>query len=257
MKRPTASRRLRQKRIAKFRARRRARRSKRSSASPGQRYVRPGERISAPRRIDIIRGSGAELVKFLRAVAQTVLVASQPVVLDFRFTHAFYPAGTLLLLAELDRVIAMSPLPKPITLINPRLGRPREVLKQIGVHDMTGDVCNVVPSRQDVVFWKATKGKDQSGGNIEMLEAVARKVNQAHANQLSVSGAWRGLSEAVANSVDHAYKRPRVDGFAGLESTRWWMLTQLRGGIFTMAVCDLGCGYRATINQTIPALLSG
>ena len=146
----------------------------------------------------------------------------------------------------------MSDLSKPITILAPRLQRPREVLKQIGIYEMTGDRSDVVPERDDVVYWKALKGADQSGGNLAMLEVVAERVNKAHARQLELSGAWRGVSEAVANSVEHAYKVPRADGFAGLPSTRWWMFTQLRDGIFTMAVCDLGCGYRATIGLNLP-----
>ena len=161
-------------------------------------------------------------------------------------------AGTILLFAEIDRVIALSELSKPVTIVDPRLRKPREVLKQIGIHELTGDRCDVVPEREDVVYWKATKGADQSGSKLAMLEAVAERVNKAHAKQLELSGAWRGVSEAVANSVEHAYKFPREDGFAGLATTRWWMFTQLRDGVFTMAVCDLGCGYRATINQTLP-----
>ena len=168
------------------------------------------------------------MVKFLRAMAATVLVNKTPVKLDFRFTESFYPAGTILLFAEVDRVVSMSDLPKPITILDPRLRRPREVLKQIGIHEITGDRCDVVPEREDVVYWKATKGFDQSGQNLAMLEVVAEKVNRAHAQQLELSGAWRGVSEAVANSVEHAYKLPRVDGFAGLPKTRWWMFTQLR-----------------------------
>lgn len=198
------------------------------------------------------RGSGPGVIKFLRAMARTVLVDRVPVKLDFRFTESFYPAGTILLYAEIDRIVSLSDLSKPITLIDPRLRRPREVLKQIEIHEITQDRCDIVPERQDVVYWKATKGVNQSGGNLAMLEVVAARVNLDHADQLELSGAWRGVSEAVANSVEHAYIRSREDGFAGLADTRWWMFTQLRDGVFTMAVCDLGCGYRSTINQTLP-----
>lgn len=188
----------------------------------------------------------------LRAVAHTVLVSRTPVRLDFRFTEAFYPAGTILLFAEIDRIVTLSDLPKPITLIDPRMRRPREVMKQIGIHDLTGDSCDVVPERFDVVYWKATKGIDQSGEKLAILEAIAKEVNKEQVQQVELNGMWRGVTEAVANSVEHAYKFAREDGFAGLPETRWWMLTQLRDNVFTMAVCDLGCGYRATINQTLP-----
>ncbi len=252
MKKPSLEQFERQARIARYRLDERRRRSGKRSVPPANRYVAPGEWLSAPRRFDAVRGSGIEVAKFLRAMATTVLVNKVQVKLDFRFTESFYPAGTILLFAEVDRVVSISALPKPITIIDPRLRRPREVLKQIGIHDITGDRCDIIPEREDVVYWKATKGLDQSGDQMEMLERVAERVNKAHARQLELSGAWRGVSEAVANSVEHAYRFPRSDGFAGLERTRWWMFTQLRDGIFTMAVCDLGCGYRATIGQTLP-----
>ena len=30
------------------------------------------------------------------------------------------------------------------------------------------------------------------------------------------------------------------------------MFSQIKDGVFTLAVCDLGCGYKQTINETIP-----
>lgn len=216
----------------------------------------PGEYIRAPSKFDITRGSGVEVGKFLRALATTVLSMRKPVRIDFRLTESFYPAATILLYAEIDRLVSSSDLPKPITLLDPRLRRPREVLKQIGLHEITGDRCDVIPERQDVVYWKATKGLDQSGERLAMLEVVAERANAAHSHQIELSGIWRGVSEAVSNSAEHAYKFARLDGFAGLSHTRWWMFTQLREGIFTVSVCDLGCGYQATIDQTIPESFS-
>lgn len=218
------------------------------------RYVAPGELIQAPIKFDLTRGSGKAVVKFLRAVAASVLKLKTAVRLDFRLTESFYPAGTLLLCAEIDRIVTLSDLAKPVTLLDPRSRRAREVMKQIGIYEITGDSCDVVPEREDVVYWKSMKGADQSGEQLAVLESVAERVNKAHARQLELSGAWRGVTEAVANSVEHAYKRPRKDGFTGLEQTKWWMFTQLRDATFTMAVCDLGCGYRATIDQTVPEL---
>ncbi|RTD94421.1 hypothetical protein EJO68_11605 [Variovorax atrisoli] len=252
MKKPTIALKLRQARLARYRARERFLRAHLRRVPGANKYVVPGELIKAPKRFDVTKGSGREVVKFLRAVALAVLTKKIPVRLDFQLTESFYPAGTILLYAEVDRIVSLSELPKPITLRDPRARRPREVLKQIGIHEITRDRCDVIPEREDVVYWKATKGNDQSGEKLAILEAVAERVNTAHAQQLELSGAWRGVSEAVANSVEHAYKLPREDGFTGLPDTRWWMFTQLRQGTFTMAVCDLGCGYRATIAQTLP-----
>lgn len=252
MKKPTPELWARQERLARYRFLERLARRGRNQSFRGQKYVPPGEVLKAPHRFDLTRGSGLEVAKFLRAMARTVLFMNLPVRLDFRFTEAFYPAATILLFAEVDRLASSSSLAKPVTLVDPRLRRPREVLKQIGLHELTRDRCDIVPERRDVVYWRATKGLNQSGDRLAILEVVAERANKEHANQVALSGIWRGVSEAVANSVEHAYKQPRADGFAGLPDTRWWMFTQLRDATFTVAVCDLGCGYRATINETLP-----
>lgn len=252
MKKPTPYLYRRQARLAVLRDRQRRRHAERQYVPPQNRFVRPGSTLMAPIKFDAIRSEGLEVLKFLRAMAHTVLKLKIPVILDFRRTTIFFPVTTIYLFAEIDRVVALSELDKPITIIDPRLRRPREVLKQIGIHEITGDNCDIIPEREDVVYWKATKGRDQSGTDLAVLEVVAKRVNRDHAENLQLSGLWRGVSEAVGNSVEHAYKVPREDGFQGLDDTRWWMFTQLRSGTFTVAVCDLGCGYRKTIAETLP-----
>lgn len=252
MKKPTASLWLRQSRIAGFRESERQRRKSRPRGPKERRFTAPAGVIAAPKAFNITLGAGIEVVKFLRAVSTAVLNHGRRVVLDFRNTEAFYPPGAILLFSELDRIVTMSPMPKPITIRDPRQRRAREVMKQIGIHELTGDVCDIVPSLEDVIYWRASKGATQSGESLQFLEVVAERVNQAEARHLELTGVWRGATEAVANAVEHAYKLPREDGFQGLPTTRWWTFTQLRDSVFTMAVCDLGCGYRATIGLTIP-----
>lgn len=242
----------RQERIARYRQEEKTRRRGKRRKSPADRHVAPGETIRAPERFAIFQDGGREVGKFIRAISQAVLIGGKSVKLDFRFTTAFHPDGTILLYSEINRVVSLSALAKPITIIDPRFRRPREVLKQIGIYEITGDSCDIVPEREDVVYWKATSGYDQSGDRIAMLASVAERVNKSHADQIEISGVWRGVSEAIANSVEHAYKYARDDGFSGLDNVKWWMFTQLRDGIFTVAVCDLGCGYRKTVGQTIP-----
>lgn len=243
---------LRNKRLARYRAdeKKRLFRRKRKQATG---YVRPGKEIIAPIKFNLTRPDASEVVRFLQAVAQTVLKNGKPTRLNFKNTRSFHVAGTVLLFAELDRIIKLSELAKPVTIIEPRHRRPREVLKQIGIHQLTGDKSDTIPTREDVVFWKTTKGATQSGNVLgPILEFVAERANREHVRQVEVSGIWRGVSEAVSNTVDHAYEKPRSDGFTGLDDTKWWMFTQLRDQYFTAAVCDLGCGYRSTIDLTIP-----
>jgi hypothetical protein len=253
VKRPSRTLYERQARIARYRADERHSRRRKHYVQIGNRYVVPGEIIRAPAEFNLIRGAGKEVCKFLRAVARAVLIDKVAVKLDFSRTVNFHVPGTILLFAELDRIIATSDLAKPVTILDPIQRRPREVLKQIGIHTLTGDSCDTVPEREDVVYWKAIKGGTQSGDTYgSLVEVLAAKVNNDHARKIEVSGLWRSVSEAVTNSVDHAYKSSRFDGFSGLQTTRWWMFSQIRDNVFTIAVCDLGCGYRATISETIP-----
>ncbi|WP_343734482.1 hypothetical protein [Acidovorax sp.] len=252
MKKPSIELWIRQWRLAKYRSKAHRRSKKRHYIKPASKYVAPGEVIRAPSVFRLAGYYGVSVSKFLKAVARSVLDLKIATKLDFRNTTIFHQEAAILLFADLDRIANLAVIEKPLTIINPIARRPREVLKQVGMHDITGDVCNVIPSRQDVVYWKSTKGLDQSGSNLAVLEVVAEKVNKEHADQLVLDKLWRGVSEAVANSVDHAYKFPRFDGFQGLKDTRWWMFTQLRDGVFNVAVCDLGCGYGATIGHTIP-----
>lgn len=243
----------RQKRIARYRYKAKLLRKGKTHALIENKYIRPGEIIRAPKSFNLVRGAGLEVGKFLRAVAQTVLVNNQQVILDFKHTEIFHVPGTILLFAELNRIISTSKLIKPVTLIDPYRRRPREVLKQIGIHNLTSDRCDVIPEREDVVYWKATKGNTQSGDLYgPLIEAIAEKANKNHVKQVEVSGLWRSVNEAVANSLDHAYKKPRYDQFTGLQDTKWWMFSQIKDDVFTLAVCDLGCGYRQTINETLP-----
>jgi hypothetical protein len=210
--------------------------------------------LKAPTRINLTAGGQQRLVTFVRAIAQKVLREKRQVRLDFHQTESFAPAGTLFLFAEIDRIVELANIAKPISCRSPWRLRPREVLKQIGLFSLTGDNMSVVPRREDVVYWKATKGSDQSGDAFgPMVEHVAAACDKQATEKMEASGLWRGISEAVANTVDHAYHGERGDGFPHCEETKWWMFTQIREGLFTAAVCDLGIGYRRRAPSTIPA----
>jgi hypothetical protein len=240
-------------RIARKRARRRNRKAaKRKAQVRAVSYEK--NLFTVPWRFDIGGPTGRQVHAFLNAVCESV-AAGNPAQLDFRNTKIMYPVATILLYAEMDRLVSTSALPKPITIISPKSQRVREVLKQIGFYDLTGDKSTTVPSRQDVVYWQMAKGKDQSGPNLRLIEVVAERVKAEYGSNLILESLWRGVSEAVANSVEHAYKHPRRDGFQGLAETKWWVFTQVKDGVFFVCVCDLGCGYLATIGETISEIL--
>lgn len=240
-------------RLARYRLNEKLKRGLDKYLPKGRRFVSPGDYILAPENISIAGEDGVQLLKLIYAVSNAVLEKKLNVTISFKNTREFSASGAIILLSELDRIISSSNLAKPLTIQNPIYRKPREVMKQLGFHELTGDVCNIIPEREDVVYWKATKGGSQSGELYgELVEAIAERANKEAAKHIEVNRLWRSVNEAIANSIDHAYKKPRKDGFNGLPRTKWWMLSQIKDGYFTMAVCDLGCGYKNTINETLP-----
>lgn len=235
-----------QKKIAKARrSERRRLRARRPQARP--RVVT----LVAPENFNLTRGDGKRVVDFLQEIEHEVLTRGQSVRLDFRRSKLLYPPGVLLLYAELNRIISTATIHKPVKIVPPFSSRATQVLKQVGLFDLSGDKVNTVTTRQDVIYWRLAKGLSQSGDELKMLEGIADRVNSSDAENVQKSGLWRGISEAVNNAQEHGYTAAREDGFAGLESVRWWLLTQIRNQTFTAAVCDLGCGYAATLQPQI------
>ena len=250
MKRLSRWQRERHTRIARKHVQRRLRKAAKKRKTEAHVATYDKSYFKAPWRFDIGGPTGKQVRAFLDSVCDSV-AAGNLVRLDFRDTKIMYPAATILLYAEIDRIVSTSKLAKPVTILSPKSRRVREVLTQIGFYELTGDATETVPSRQDVVYWRQAKGKDQSGPNLQLIEVVAERVKAEHGSNLILDSLWRGVTEAVANSVEHAYKHPRLDGFQGLAETKWWVFTQVKDGVFFVCVCDLGCGYLATIGETI------
>ena len=207
--------------------------------------------LVAPENFNLTRGDGKRVEELLRDVEQVVLGRCQPVRIDFRNAKRIYVPGALILFAGLNRVIRLSKLDNPIRILPPIAIRARQVMKQIGLFDLCGASVAIKPTRDDVVYWRLATGATQSGDELQIIDAIAERVNVSDAQNVQASGLWRGVSEAVNNAHEHGYKLPRADGFTGLESRRWWLLTQIRDQTFTAAVCDLGCGYAATLEPEI------
>ncbi|WP_449471974.1 hypothetical protein [Sphingobium chungangianum] len=59
-----------------------------------------------------------------------------------------------------------------------------------------------------------------------------------------------GLSEAVINSLHHAYARERADGCGMFKERRWWMFTcEDDEGQLHVLICDLGIGIARSLSM--------
>jgi hypothetical protein len=160
------------------------------------------------------------------------------VVIDFSDVETIYPAGAVLLLAEVDRARSAQG-----SLLQARRCRTRlsdEVLQQIGVYNRVGIVCDEEPSSESVIHWRAASGvlaEGSAGGTIlsnyegRLAEPLTR-------------GLYDGMVEAMTNTVHHAYA-DEVPGGAALRKNigrRWWVLSEERDGMLAVVIADLGVG---------------
>lgn len=79
----------------------------------------------------------------------------------------------------------------------------------------------------------------------ERVNEQTNKAFESFEGRLSpelAKGMWKSVSEAVVNSVEHAYLEPRGVNGPRMHSSRWWMFSQEKEGQLTVAVCDLGTG---------------
>jgi hypothetical protein len=216
---------------------------------------KPRIRIQAPKEFSLTYGRASLVVDFIAQVSYQVLEVGNRVTLDFSKTAKLLVPGAILLFAELSRIAKLSKLGHTFRIKSPTLKKPRQVLKQIGIYEIAGTKLDETPSFSDVVYWRATSGANQNRESAlgELVEHITDQIiNPTHLTLISKKDLWSGVSEAVTNSVMHAYKHPRAsDQFAGLEDTKWWMFTQIKDNRLTVAVCDLGCGYRKTLDASI------
>lgn len=233
------------KKIAEERFKRRLRSSRKRAAKraqttfEGHRFL---EVISAP---DIIslqsKGPRRALLNFLKRVRYSVLIRRNPVMLNFTDTFFLTAPGTVLMTAELDR------MKRQIVVgdFNVRIRWSEDpvvnqVLHQVGIAGLCGqelDGNNESVFDESVRHWRYATGvqmNDIAGRALDRFEG--RIAENLH------SGLWKGVSEAVVNSVEHAYLEPRFADERTPDETRWWMFSQVRDQLLTVVVCDLGIG---------------
>jgi len=202
---------------------------------------RSTERIATPYAFNIgSLNNRRTFAKFLSKLRQCCLIYRQKVILDFSETAPLTAPGMLLFVAELDRIKRILGADFSVGIENVRNRLVNQVLKQIGIYALC-ELANMNASDanfdDEVRHWRYATGERANERTNRAFENVEGRLSPELAK-----GMWKGVSEAVVNSVQHAYKEPRgVDG-PRLGHSRWWMFSQEKDGQLTVAVCDLGIG---------------
>lgn len=210
--------------------------------------------VQAPIIVDIFKDSHRKkLLSFIDKMKAAFKFAKRNDVLmiSFRYTEKFIAAGTLLFFSELSRLKQLN-LGRGIKFrcTGAANEKANQVLKQIGLFKICGYSSPVVPQADDVVSWNVAHGWSiEPERYAPILEA--REGNLAPA---LLEGVWKGLAEATANAVEHAYIDVRADRLNLRSKTRdWWLFSQEKEGKIFVALCDLGIG----ISRSLPLTKRG
>ena len=118
----------------------------------------------------------------------------------------------------------------------PRKPRSLQVLTQTGICELLHMEKAPAVDREDTVHWKHTSGE-------WLIAQPARLVNLAQpAIGLNSESLYNGMIEAIANSIEHAYKSHPARRSFSPKQDGWWGFQQLRNGELSTCICDLGIG---------------
>lgn len=204
-------------------------------------------RVRAPKDIDVgIESKRHATVEFLRKIRMHSARTDRRVVLDFSQVERIYPAGAVLLVAEVHKALSI-----PGSLLQARRCRAKlvdEVLQQIGVYSGLGIQCEEEPSSESVIHWRQASGvlaEGSAGGTI--LENYQGRLAEG-----LTRGIYDGMVEAMTNTIHHAYADD-VPGGSELRKhigKRWWVLSEERDGMLTVVIADLGVGIARSLPRS-------
>lgn len=206
------------------------------------------EIISAPKAFNIDdKKKRRHVIEFLKKLRRTFAQRNvQKVIIDFKNTENFVADATLLFHAELLHLIEMRQNGVTIGYKPPINDRASEVLHQIGFYNLCGGNPRKRSAQNydDVVHWRVAKG---SLVDNSICASAIEKYEGQLAEPL-INGLFRGLGEAMTNTIHHAYIDTRDDGLNYNPPTKnWWMFSQSRNNYLSVVFCDLGIGIPRTL----------
>jgi len=220
---------------------------KKTSAVPIPRF----RILKAPLEFDINkRISRATTLAFLEKVRTSAQQGTRKIWIDFTETRRFVSGGTLLLCAEITRLIEnVADLRIKCSL--PKSNKAAQVLQQIGLSKLLKTKNNAKCLDGDVVNWRSARGQGAIGAKYdEILGYYDGLITDSLQTEL-----YTGITEAMTNAHQHAYIDQRGDGVTTDPDYRpWWMFSQEKDGKLSVVFCDLGVGIPASLPHTRPRL---
>lgn len=182
-----------------------------------------------------------ELIGFLRDLRRAAIQGGR-IQIDFKKTETVHSGGTLLLVAEIDRLVrALGP--NSLSCTYPKNENVEKVFQQIGLLKLLDKDHRLVITEEDrdVYHWRYASGIDVSPLQADpILKGIKAQIPKSYRKVVV------GVEEAMDNSVHHAYIELRGDRLSGkheeADARRWWLFAEVLDDWLHVNFCDLGIG---------------
>lgn len=187
------------------------------------------------------------VLKACEAFRKAYLRDKCSVELDFSRTRRILADAMLVLVAEIDRGMRMGLSSQRVRCKLPQGDDEKsiivcEVLEQV---ELLKRIGQQVPSakRRDSEYHESVRNwRYATGTRVDEKPGDVLELQEGRISPGLMTGVQTGLSEALLNSLHHAYSGNRDDGCAPFRERRWWMFTHESDGMLSVLVCDLGIG---------------
>lgn len=212
--------------------------ARRSTRQPADKLVAPPYFCLATSKG--MRSSASD--SFLKFVRTIRTFKGKTLCIDMTGVQRMVVNATLLFKAELTYLVQRG---VSVTGVQSRKERTDQVMTQTGLSALLGlPTCERV-DREDTVHWRHVSG-------IWNLAQPSRLGGLLSGQEQENSTLYTGLIESVANCIEHAYRsHPERRTFIGSQDG-WWGFQQLREGVLSTCICDLGIG----ISKSLPIKLA-
>lgn len=177
-------------------------------------------------------------------------IAGHDVKIDFSKTKRVFTCGTLLFLAEVDRLKRILGGRVKITSNYPKNQLVEKVFQQVGILKMLDkrDRQQITADDKSVFYWKFSTGTDV---DLKLADPMLKGIK--HELPAGYKKIVRGVEEAMTNVIHHAYELPRgdhLDSYAAAKEKRWWVFAEILDGWLYVVMCDTGIGIPRSLPKT-------
>lgn len=175
-----------------------------------------------------------ELIHFLKRT-DDYLKSGHKINICFDQTKLLNPCGTLWATAKLEKLIKQ--YPNRISCTYPTDNTVEQLFQHIGLLQKLGkNEIRTEINADNVKHWHYVNGN--STDDVALFKELLQSI---YLNEEARSGLFDSMSEAVTNTIQHAYP-------SNLKK-EWYMFAQLRNNKLTIVICDQGIGIPSSLRE--------